>query len=99
MRRLEPNLMRDSPFTPAQAAVFGLLVACFVALSVECIRTSPPLVDEYAHIPAGIHHWLVGRYYLYRENPPVVRSLAALPGLLSGAAVDYKRAGEGYRSE
>ncbi len=75
------------------------LVACFVALSVECIWSNPVMLDEFAHIPAALSHWQLGRYFLYRENPPLVRSLAAIPVLLSSPVMDYGRAEAGHRSE
>jgi hypothetical protein len=38
-----------------------------------------PNVDEIAHLPAGVSHWKFQRFDLYRVNPPLVRSVAALP--------------------
>ena len=38
-----------------------------------------PTWDEVAHLPAGISHWKFGDYTLYAVNPPLVRSVAALP--------------------
>ncbi len=81
------------------AVVFLALVACFVVLAGECIRSNPVLVDEYAHVPAGLGCWETGCHYLYRENPPFVRMLSALPVWLSNPKTDYARAARGYRSE
>ncbi len=79
--------------------LYYALVALFVWLSAECIRGNPVVLDEYGHIPAGLSHWLLGRHYLYRENPPLVRLMTSLPVLLSSPALDYSRAFEGQRSE
>jgi hypothetical protein len=40
------------------------------------------VVDEAAHIPAGISHWRTGRFEAYRVNPPLARMLAVLPALV-----------------
>ena len=75
------------------------MMAGFVWLSIESSLTSPVLLDEYAHVPAGLSHWELGRYFLYRENPPLVRSLTSLAVLLSRPVTNYSRAAEGNRSE
>lgn len=41
-----------------------------------------PLVDEPAHLAAGVSHWKKFSFDLYRVNPPLVRMFAALPVLL-----------------
>ena len=48
------------------------------------------MIDEYAHVPAGISHLELGRVTIYEENPPLIRTLAALPAWLAGARVDYE---------
>ncbi len=45
-----------------------------------------PTVDEVVHLPAGITYWQTGSFRLYHHNPPLVKLVAALPVLLSGAA-------------
>ncbi len=42
---------------------------------------------------------MTGRYYIYRENPPLVRVACHYAPLFSVNAVDYNRAGEGNRSK
>jgi Dolichyl-phosphate-mannose-protein mannosyltransferase len=71
----------------------------FVWLLFESIGATPVMVDEFAHIPAGVSYWDSGRFALYRENPPLVRCLISLAPWLSGARVDYAHALAGYRSE
>jgi len=88
-----------SSYEVTHAAVFLAVVACAVLLSSECIRSNPVIVDEYAHVPAGISHWDLGRHFLYRENPPFVRLLATLPVWLSRPKMVYTRAATTYRSE
>ena len=38
-----------------------------------------PLVDEPAHLAAGLSHWELQRFDLYRVNPPLVRLTASFP--------------------
>ena len=66
--------------------------------SVDLTRT-PILLDRTDHVPAGVSHWELGRFTLYRENPPFVRLLTSLPVWLSGPRTDYSKAGGGHRSE
>ncbi len=75
------------------------LEVSFLWLLFEYTRATPVMVDEFAHIPAGVSYWESGRFALYRENPPLIRCLISLPAWLSGARVDYSRASVGYRSE
>jgi hypothetical protein len=53
--------------------------------------TKPPNVDEMGHLPAGISHWNLADFELYRVNPPLVRLVAALPVVFSGAKSDWRR--------
>lgn len=75
------------------------MVCCFCFLSSLNSVSTPILLDEFAHVPAGVSHWELGRFTLYRENPPFVRSLVSLPVWLSRPKTDYSRAGTGHRSE
>jgi hypothetical protein len=57
------------------------------------------MLDEFAHVPAGISHWDLGRHFIYRENPPLVRLIATLPVWLSHPKMVYSGASTTYRSE
>lgn len=48
----------------------------------QCFRAFPN-VDEVAHLPAGVSHLAFGRFDLYRVNPPLVRSVAAIASIPS----------------
>ena len=48
-----------------------------------------PTWDEVGHLPSGIHHWRTGSFRLYRVNPPLVRMVAALPVLGTGADMSW----------
>ncbi len=72
-----------SGYQTAHAAGFLVTVGCAALLSGECIRSNPVMLDEYAHVPAGVSNWDLGRHFLYRENPPFVRLLSSFPVWLS----------------
>ncbi|MFI5456705.1 MAG: ArnT family glycosyltransferase [Isosphaerales bacterium] len=76
-----------------------VLAIAFTLLAHEVIVTNAITVDECAHLPAGVSYWDLGRFYIYRENPPFVQALAALPVWLSGAKMDYSRVSPNARCE
>ena len=45
--------------------------------------------DEWGHLPAGISHWHLGQFDLYRVNPPLVRMVAAAPVLFCGPEIEW----------
>lgn len=58
-------------------ACFAVLAAAHTALQAWLILANAPVLDEVAHLPAGISHWRSGNFDLYRVNPPLVRLLAS----------------------
>ncbi len=94
-----PQERRDPNFREVHLAVLLAGIDLSTYLSVECIRSNPAVLDEYAHVPVGVSHWQLGRFSLYRENPPLVRLLTSLPVWLSKPTLDYSRATHGRRSE
>jgi len=70
--------------------VSGLLCIQALLLGWGATRHSPTY-DEVAHLPAGLSHWELGDYRLFRVNPPLVRMVAALPVWLIGAETDWTR--------
>lgn len=48
-----------------------------------------PTQDEVAHLPAGLIVWKFGDCSVYRVNPPMVRTVAALPVLLMEHREDW----------
>lgn len=69
--------------------VFVGLMAAQAGLLAYAATRHAPSIDEAAHLPAGISHWVLGRYELYAVNPPLVRSVAALPVLLQDPILDW----------
>jgi hypothetical protein len=45
--------------------------------------------DEVGHLSAGLSHWQLGRFDLYRVNPPLVRMAATLPIALMQPRTDW----------
>lgn len=80
-------------------AVFLAFEAVFLWLALENIATTPVMLDEFAHLPAGVSYWETGRFSIYRESPPLIRYVTAFPAYLNGARLDYRRASLGHRSE
>lgn len=67
-----------------------LLLSIHAALlAVSAARHSPTL-DEVGHLPAGICIWELGRFDLYRVNPPLVKLTAALPVWLDQPVLDWR---------
>src|SRR3972149_2650444 len=72
---------------------FWLLAAVRLAihatLAVTALGRKSLTIDEFAHLPAGVSYWETGHFANYRHNPPLVKLLAALPVIASGAATTY----------
>ena len=77
-----------------------MLLVHAVLVAWIAFRTSPTL-DELGHLPAGLYSWRFGRFDVYRVNPPLVRTWAALPVVLSGPELRWSnyRDGPGARPE
>ena len=48
-----------------------------------------PLMDEPAHLASGLSHWKYHSFDLYRVNPPLVRSIVAIPLLFISNHTDW----------
>lgn len=48
-----------------------------------------PTIDEGGHLPAGISHWHFAKFDIYSVNPHLVRTIAAIPVVLSSPAMDW----------
>ena len=65
-------------------AVAGLLLLHY-AVAAHSLLQENPTVDEVVHLPAGVTYWQKRTFKLYHHNPPLVKLVAALPVVLSGA--------------
>jgi hypothetical protein len=80
--------------------VLGLLACQAIMLAVSA-ATHAPVMDDIAHLAAGVSNWELDRFDLYKVNPPLVRMVAALPVLTAGVKTDYgsHAQGIGVRAE
>jgi len=70
---------------------FLAIVAVHIVVMVTTIATYSPTVDETSHLPAGWSHWRFGLFDLYRVNPPLVDTVAAVPLLFCEFKEDWSR--------
>ncbi len=77
------------------------LLTIHAGLLLHSLRQNFVVVDESAHLAAGISHWQTGTYSMYRVNPPLPRMLAVLPVLLASPNTDgiYPIETPGIRAE
>ena len=66
-----------------------VLILTAILLAWSSFRHAP-VTCELGHLPAGLYHWQSGHFGLYRVNPPLVRTLAALPVLLAMPIYDWR---------
>ena len=74
--------------------VSALLIVQTILLGFLAMYQSPN-ANEPGHLAAGVSHWELGRFELYRVNPPLVRMLGALPVLLAEPKMDWSNFHEG----
>jgi len=76
------------------SCVIGLLVFALLAIHGGLLAYSAwvhsPTYCEVNHFPAGLHHLHLGRFDLFRVNPPLVRTVAALPVAFLSPQTDWK---------
>jgi hypothetical protein len=69
----------------------GLVTAVSVGLLAWGAYKHSPTADEVGHLPAGLSHLELGRFELYRVNPPLVRTVAAIPVALAEPRTDWRK--------
>lgn len=74
--------------------ITGLGVVVVLAIHAGILAWSAtrhsPTWDEPGHLVAGLSHWKLGRFELYSVNPPLVRSVAAVPVLFQEPRLDWE---------
>lgn len=68
------------------------VLAVFTAALAWSAWVHSPVVDEPAHLVAGLSYWQLGRFDLYRVNPPLVKMIAALPAWCTGRHAAFSQA-------
>lgn len=66
-----------------RGTVAALLLIHTALLAVSAALHSP-VVDETAHLPAGLAWLTLGRTDIYTQNPPLVKTVAAVPVAIAG---------------
>ena len=77
--------------------VISLLVIHALLLAYSAAKHAPTALEG-PLLAAGVSHWELGRYELYRVNPPFVRMVAAIPVVLVGCETDWRRFIDGPRA-
>lgn len=101
MNPVDPDRSLLLQYIRADGWFLGVLCAIQMVLVTGIALTSSPTFLEPAHLSAGISHWKLGRFELFRVNPPLVRAVAALPALCMSPQTDWEMFYEhpGARSE
>lgn len=64
-----------------------LLVIQLVLLTITNLLSAPAW-DEWGHLPSGLYHIQFSEYRPYQVNPPLIRTIAAIPVWLVGGGYD-----------
>lgn len=71
------------------------VLCCHVCMIAWSASQLSPVYDEIGHLGAGLSHLRFGRFDLYAVNPPLVRTLAAIPVAISNPRENWNS----YRTE
>lgn len=81
--------MNRKPAISADGSVVAFFLAVHIGLvAVGCFRHSPNLMEA-VDLPAGLYHLETGCFRLREVNPPLVRTIAAIPVAAVGAERDW----------
>lgn len=69
----------------------AVVLVLHVVLLLRAAWSLSPTYDEPAHLASGISYWQQGHTKLYRVNTPLVRAIAALPAIASGATAESEK--------
>lgn len=83
-------------FRHTKLLVVVLLAVHALLLGYSATQHSPTALEG-PLLMAGVSHWELGRYELYRVNPPLVRMVAAIPVMFAGCETDWTRFVDGAR--
>jgi hypothetical protein len=79
-----------SPGVSRRVVIALVLLTHLLMLTWGALRHSPT-INEPGHLAAGLSHWYFGRFELYRVNPPLVRTVAAIPVTFGKPGVDWSK--------
>jgi 4-amino-4-deoxy-L-arabinose transferase-like glycosyltransferase len=83
------SLSRIAARVVTQRTIVLCLVASHAGLVAYSALRHSPTLNEPEALVAGISHWKFSRFDLFRENPPLVRMIAALPAISAGFNEDW----------
>ena len=66
-----------------------LVLHCFLLAWISYVHS--PVVNEPNHLAAGLSHLCLGSFGLFRVNPPLVRTVVAVPVVLLSPRLDWNR--------
>jgi hypothetical protein len=81
--KLQMSRLRFSFFVGGLLTLHGILLSISAA-------THTPVVSEVLHLPAGVSHLYLERFDVFRVNPPLVRTIAAVPVRMLSPETDWK---------
>lgn len=99
--------MSSDPVTPSEISIRPIRGSVFIVVALLAVHALLLAYAATRHSPtalggpllaAGVSHWELGRYELYRVNPPLVRMVAAIPVMLVGCEADWSRFVDGPRT-
>src|SRR6056297_1562798 len=88
MAMVQKNIFR-TVIKPSVRKGIALAILVHVSIVLYLNAANFPNVDEVAHLTAGIALLSYGDIAYYRVNPPLVRSIAAIPAVMRGDAQFY----------
>jgi hypothetical protein len=99
MEKASDSIQCDSvrKFRGAWIIVIVLLFVHSLLLGYSATQHSPTALEA-PLLAAGVSHWELGRYELYRVNPPLVRMVAAIPVMFAGCETNWTRFVDGPRT-
>lgn len=71
-------------------SIVGFLLFLHAALLAWGAHIHSPTWNEPGHLASGVSIWQLGRFDVYRVNPPLVRMVAAAPMLFAGVKTDWR---------
>ncbi len=98
MSAVAPSLAKHDVMTPSRShtahgremrIILVALILVHIGLLAWGAHCHSPTWDEIGHLPAGIGIWKLGRFHLYRVNPPLVRAIASLPVLCTEPKLEW----------
>ena len=96
-RRLPGDASSRSRFRMHLIAAVLSVLGLHLAVLMYSAYVHSPTLDEPAHLAAGISHWRLARFELYRVNPPLVRMIASVPTIWLPVKCDWSRLHVGRR--